>query len=62
MLRSGGLIAIDNVLWGGKVAAPGIQDPQTIAIRAFNQKLHQDTRVNISMLAIADGLTLARKK
>lgn len=62
LLRSGGLIAIDNVLWGGKVAAPGIQDPQTIAIRAFNQKLHQDTRVNISMLAIADGLTLARKK
>ncbi len=62
LLRSGGIIIIDNVLWGGKVADPEIQDPQTIAIRNFNEKLHRDTRVNISMLAIADGLTLARKK
>ena len=62
LLRSGGIIIVDNVLWGGKVADPEIQDPQTIAIRNFNEKLHRDTRVNISMLAIADGLTLARKK
>ncbi len=61
LVRPGGLIAIDNVLWSGQVADPQIQDNRTNAIRALNEKLHQDERVTISMLAIADGLTLAMK-
>jgi predicted O-methyltransferase YrrM len=61
LIRSGGLIAIDNVLWSGKVADPDIQDNQTRKIRAFNQKLHQDDRITLSLVPIADGLTLARK-
>lgn len=61
LVRSGGLIVIDNVLWSGRVANPQIQDNRTKKIRAFNQKLHQDPRVNISLIPIADGLTLARK-
>lgn len=62
LLRPGGMVAIDNVLWFGSVADPDDQDKRTIAIREFNQQLHQDQRVEISMLAIADGLTLALKK
>jgi predicted O-methyltransferase YrrM len=62
LIRPGGLIAIDNVLWSGKVADPKDTDKRTIAIRELNQKLHQDPRVNISLLPIADGLTLAMKK
>ncbi len=61
LVRPGGLIAIDNVLWSGRVADPQIQDNRTNSIRAFNQKLHQDQRISLSLLAIADGLTLARK-
>jgi predicted O-methyltransferase YrrM len=62
LLRSGGLIAIDNVLWSGKVADTQIQDGQTKAIRKFNEKLHQDERITLSLVPIADGLTLARKR
>ena len=62
LLRPGGIVAIDNVLWFGSVADPEDTDKRTIAIREFNQKLHQDERVEISMLSIADGLTLALKK
>jgi len=62
LLRSGGMVAIDNVLWFGSAADPEDTDKRTIAIREFNQKLHQDHRVEISMLSIADGLTLALKK
>ena len=62
LIRPGGAVAIDNVLWFGGVADPHDTDKRTVAIREFNQKLHQDTRVDISMLAIADGLTLALKK
>ncbi|MEM6435434.1 MAG: class I SAM-dependent methyltransferase [Cyanobacteria bacterium P01_D01_bin.115] len=63
LLRPGGLIAIDNVLWGGDVADPDItDDPDTIALRNLNQTLHQDDRIDLSMLAIADGLTLALKR
>ena len=62
LIRPGGIVAIDNVLWFGSVADPQDTDKRTIAIREFNQKLHQDSRVDISMLAIADGLTLALKK
>ena len=62
LLRSGGLITIDNVLWSGRVADDADSDKRTIAIRDFNQKLHQDPRVQISLIPIADGLTLALKK
>ena len=61
LLRIGGLIAIDNVLWGGSVIDDSIQDSSTKAIRKFNKKLYQDERVSISMVPIGDGLTLARK-
>ena len=62
LLRPGGLILIDNVLWSGKVIDPTITDKQTQAIREFNQKLHQDSRITLSLIAIADGLTLALKR
>jgi predicted O-methyltransferase YrrM len=62
LLRPGGLILIDNVLWSGKVVDPTITDKQTQAIREFNQKLHQDSRISLSLIAIADGLTLALKR
>lgn len=62
LVRPGGLIAIDNVLWGGQVADPANQDPDTLAIRALNAKLHRDQRVSICVLPISDGLTLALKR
>ncbi|MBD2344572.1 class I SAM-dependent methyltransferase [Anabaena subtropica] len=62
LIRPGGLIAIDNVLWSGRVADPEIQDNRTQKIRAFNQKLFQDQRITLSLIPIGDGLTLARKK
>ena len=62
LLRPGGIVAIDNVLWFGSVVDPQDTDKRTVAIREFNQKLHHDPRVEISMLAIADGLTLAFKR
>ena len=62
LVRSGGLIAIDNVLWGGSVANPEVQDEDTKAIRALNAKLHQDERISLSLLPISDGLTLALKR
>ena len=61
-MRPGGLIAVDNVLWSGRVADPQVCDNRTKTMRAFNQKLHQDRRVTISLVPIADGLTLALKK
>ena len=61
-MKPGGLIAIDNVLWGGKVADNEITDNRTQRMRNFNQKLHQDTRIVLSLVPIADGLTLALKK
>ena len=62
LVRPGGLIAIDNVLRSGRVADLQIQDSSTNNIRAFNQKLHQDQRITLSLVPIADGLTLALKK
>jgi predicted O-methyltransferase YrrM len=62
LIRPGGLIAIDNVLWSGQVADSQIQDNRTKKIRALNEKIHQDERVTISMIPIGDGLTLARKR
>ncbi len=62
LIRPGGLIAIDNVLWSGRVADSQVQDKNTAVIRAFNNKLHQDERVTLSLVPIADGLTLALKR
>jgi caffeoyl-CoA O-methyltransferase len=56
------LIAIDNVLWHGKVLDQSVQDADTRAIRALNEKLHHDERVMVSLLPIGDGLTLACKR
>jgi predicted O-methyltransferase YrrM len=64
LVRVGGLIAIDNVLWSGRVARaadPG-QDPDTAALRQLNAKLHSDERVDLVMVPVGDGLTLARKR
>ncbi|MEH2036828.1 class I SAM-dependent methyltransferase [Nostoc sp.] len=62
LVRPGGLIAIDNVLWSGQVADEQNQDESTQAIRALNEKLHHDERVTLSLVPIADGLTLAIKR
>lgn len=62
LIRHGGIIAIDNVLWDGKVADISVTDPDTIAIRKLNEDIHADNRIEISMLPLADGLTLVRKK
>ena len=62
LLRPGGLIAIDNVLWSGSVIDPASDDESTEAIRAFNATLAGDERISISMLPLGDGLTLARKR
>ncbi|WP_341530848.1 class I SAM-dependent methyltransferase [Nostoc sp. UHCC 0302] len=62
LVRPGGLIAIDNVLWSGQVADPQIQDESTQAIRALNEKLHDDERITLSLVPIGDGLTLALKR
>ena len=61
LLRPGGLIAIDNVLWGGSVARPA-KDDDTAALQALNAKIHADERVDMAMLPIGDGVTLARKR
>ena len=61
LLRPGGLMVIDNTLWSGAVADTSRQDPETCAIRALNELVHVDDRVQMSLLPVADGLTLARK-
>jgi predicted O-methyltransferase YrrM len=62
LIRTGGLIAIDNVLWHGKVLDESVQDADTRAIRALNEKLHRDERIALSLLPIGDGMTLACKR
>lgn len=62
LVRVGGLIAVDNVLWAGRVLEADSEDKRTQAIRAFNAALHRDQRVSISLLPLADGLTLALKR
>ncbi|MCU1266469.1 MAG: O-methyltransferase, family 3 [Acidobacteria bacterium] len=62
LLRVGGLIAIDNTIWSGRVADPNAQDEDTVAIRRLNEKLYHDERVALSMLTVGDGLTLAMKR
>ena len=61
LLRVGGLIMIDNVLWDGDVADASKKDADTVALRALNSKIKADTRVALAMVPIGDGLTLARK-
>ena len=64
LVRAGGLLAIDNVLWSGRVTLPvrPDRDPDTAALQRLNDKLHQDGRVDLAMVPIGDGLTLARKR
>lgn len=61
LLRPGGLVMIDNVLWDGDVADPEKRDADTLALKALNDKIKADRRVSHAMLPLADGLTLARK-
>lgn len=61
LLRPGGLLLADNTLWGGSVADPADTSAGTRAIRRFNETLHQDDRISLSLLPVGDGLTLARK-
>ena len=62
LIRPGGLIMVDNVIWSGKVADPRETDADTAALRAFNEKVHADARVFHSMLPVGDGVTLALKR
>ncbi|CAJ1067317.1 hypothetical protein L3Q82_011888 [Xyrichtys novacula] len=62
LIRKGGIIAIDNVLWGGKVIDPAPEDLSSQALDALNKKLHKDERIDLSMLTVGDGLTLAIKR
>jgi predicted O-methyltransferase YrrM len=62
LLRAGGLIAVDNTLWSGKLADPQVNDADTNALRAFNDHVHRDERVDLALLTVGDGLTLMRKR
>ncbi|MBK8908038.1 MAG: class I SAM-dependent methyltransferase [Rhodospirillales bacterium] len=62
LVRPGGVIAVDNVLWHGSVIDPDKHDPDTEAIRAFNAALRVDARIDLSLVPIGDGLTLARRR
>ncbi len=62
LLRPGGLVAVDNALWSGRVADDAVQDGGTRAIRALNERVHGDERVTASLVPIGDGMLLARKR
>ena len=62
LVRAGGLIAVDNTLWSGDVADPANQKPDTVSLRAFNDALHHDERIDMALLPVGDGLTLALKR
>jgi predicted O-methyltransferase YrrM len=62
LLRTGGLLAIDNTLWSGRLLDPRERDPETEGIRRLNEQLHRDARIDLSLLPLADGLTLAVKR
>lgn len=62
LLRTGGLILVDNVLWGGRVADPAEQDETTQAIRDLTKRMHADERIDFSLLPVGDGLSLAVKR
>jgi predicted O-methyltransferase YrrM len=61
LVRRGGLIAFDNMLWGGAVARPA-KDADTAALQALNRKLHHDERIDLALLTVGDGLALARRR
>jgi predicted O-methyltransferase YrrM len=62
LVRRGGLIALDNVLWSGAVADPAVMDEDTQTLRGVNESIAGDERVTHVMLAVADGMTLARRR
>ena len=62
LVRTGGLMLFDNTLWSGEVANPENQKEDTVALRALNDALHRDDRIDVSLLPIGDGVTLARKR
>lgn len=62
LVRKGGLIVIDNTLWSGDVADPSNTKPDTVALREFNDALHHDERIDLALLPVGDGVTLARKR
>lgn len=62
LVRAGGLIVVDNTLWSGRVIDPEVADASTVALRHFNEVLHGDERIDLSLVPIGDGLTLARKR
>ena len=62
LLRPGGLIVADNTLWSGRVVDPANDEATTVALRQFNEYLHRDERVDLSLVPVGDGLTLARKR
>lgn len=62
LLRPGGMVMTDNTLWSGRVADPEVGDADTVALRHYNEHLHRDERVDLSLVPIGDGLTLARKR
>lgn len=61
LVRKGGVVAFDNVLWSGRIVDETSEDADVRALRALNDKLYTDPRVDVSMLTVADGLTLARR-
>nr|XP_057914809.1 catechol O-methyltransferase domain-containing protein 1-like [Doryrhamphus excisus] len=62
LIRKGGVIAIDNVLWGGRVVDPAPDDITSRTLDALNKKLHKDQRIDLSMVTVGDGLTIAIKR
>jgi caffeoyl-CoA O-methyltransferase len=62
LLRPGGVVALDNMLWNGAVADPAIDDADTVALRTLNEKIQADERVDMALATIADGVMLARKR
>jgi predicted O-methyltransferase YrrM len=62
LVRPGGLIALDNMLWSGAVADPANTDESTVAIRALNAKIHADSRVDMALATVGDGVMMARKR
>jgi predicted O-methyltransferase YrrM len=62
LLRPGGLMVVDNVLWHGRVAVEDADEPETLALREFNLRLHRDERIDLTVLPVNDGMTLAVKR
>ena len=62
VMRKGGVIAFDNMLWGGSVADPKATDADTVALRKLNEKIHGDSRVDMALATVGDGVMLVRKR